>query len=43
MEGKIMQCTVSKTPAGKYFVSILCEAAYHPKPKTGKAVGLDLG
>jgi putative transposase len=43
IEGKIKQCTVSKTPTGKFFVSILCEAAYHPKPRTGKVVGLDLG
>jgi putative transposase len=43
IEGKIKHCTVSKTPTGKYFVSILCEVQYHPKPKTSKAVGIDLG
>ncbi len=41
--GKIKQCTVSITPTGKYFVSILCEEAYQPLPKTKKATGIDVG
>ena len=40
---KINHCTISKTSTGKYFVSILCETEYEPKPKTGKITGIDLG
>lgn len=43
LEGEIKHCTISKTPTGKYFVSILCEVKYQPKEKTGKSVGIDLG
>jgi len=35
--------TFSKTPTGKYFVSILTEQQHQPSPKTGKKVGIDLG
>jgi putative transposase len=35
--------TVSKTPTGKYFVSILVEEELNPIPSTGKVVGIDLG
>lgn len=35
--------TVSKTPTGKYFVSILVEQKLNPIPSTGKVVGIDLG
>jgi putative transposase len=35
--------TVSKTPTGKYFVSILVEQELKPMPSTGKVVGIDLG
>jgi putative transposase len=42
-EGKIKQCTVFKTSAGKYFVSVLFETIHDPFPKTGKQVGIDLG
>ncbi len=43
IKGEVKHCTISKTPTGKYFVSILCEVQYEPKPKTGKEVGIDLG
>lgn len=43
IKGKIGKCTLSKTPAGKYFVSILSEEQYEPKEKTGKICGIDLG
>ncbi len=43
LEGEVKRCTVSKTPTGKYFVSILCEVQYIPKKATGKCCGLDLG
>jgi putative transposase len=35
--------TVSKTPTGKYFVSILVKQEINPMPSTGKVVGIDLG
>lgn len=41
--GKIGKCTLSKTPTGKYFVSILTEQQYQPKAKTGAVCGIDLG
>ena len=45
--GKIKTSTVSRTPTGKYFISILVETNENPIPKTpideNKAVGVDLG
>jgi putative transposase len=35
--------TVSKTPTGKYFVSILVKQELNPIPSSGKVVGIDLG
>jgi putative transposase len=35
--------TVSKTPTGKYFASILVKQELNPIPSTGKVVGIDLG
>ncbi len=43
VKGEIGKCTLSKTPTGKYFVSILSEEQYKPKEKTGKTCGIDLG
>lgn len=47
IKGKIKQATISKTPTGKYFVSILCETnevEKQLKPVNEKTtVGLDLG
>ena len=43
IKGKIGKCTISKTPTGKYFVSILSEEQYQPKEKTNKICGIDLG
>lgn len=46
-KGEIRQATISRTPTGKYFVSILCEtgdANKKPKPvKEKTTVGVDLG
>jgi putative transposase len=46
-KGTIRQATVSKTPTGKYFVSILCETGEAIPEKKGinpeTAVGIDLG
>jgi len=41
--GQIKHITISKTPTGKYFVSILTEQEYTPSKKTGKKIGIDLG
>jgi len=42
-KGEIRQCTLSKTPTGEYFVSILVETEHKKFEKTGKLVGIDLG
>jgi len=41
--GSIRQCKISKTPTGKYFVSILVDREYIPVSKTNKSVGIDMG
>lgn len=47
IKGEIRQATISRTPTGKYFVSILCETGEKVKPKapiTEKTtIGIDLG
>src|SRR5690606_17146069 len=47
IKGTIKQATISKTPTGKYFVSILCETGETIKPKAtieeDTSVGIDLG
>ena len=43
ISGVIKSATISMTPTGKYYVSILCETEISPLPKTGSAVGIDLG
>lgn len=47
IKGEIRQATISKTPTGKYFVSILCETGETNKPKAtikeNTSVGIDLG
>ena len=41
--GQIIQCTVSKTPTGKYFASLTCEQEYAQYEPTGSSVGVDVG
>ena len=41
--GVIKSATISLTPTGKYFVSILTEVEYEPIVETHKCVGIDLG
>lgn len=41
--GSIKSATISLTPTGKYFVSILTEQQYEPVAGTHKCVGVDLG
>lgn len=47
LEGEIKSATISRTPTGRYFVSILCDTdtEYLPKKKIQKetTVGVDLG
>ena len=47
IKGEIRQATISRTPTGKYFVSILCETGETIKPKAlikeSTTVGIDLG
>lgn len=47
LKGEIRQATISKTPTGKYFVSILCETGEQnkskQKTKEETTIGIDLG
>ena len=40
---KLTTVTVSKDPAGRYFVSMLCDDAVEAKPPVASQVGIDLG
>lgn len=42
-EGKIKSATISQTPSGKYYVSILVETEHIPMESTDCMVGIDLG
>ena len=41
--GNVRKMTISVTPSGKYYVSILSEVEHKPLRKTNKKVGVDLG
>ncbi|OXM14265.1 IS200/IS605 family element RNA-guided endonuclease TnpB [Paenibacillus herberti] len=41
--GMIKSCTISKTPTGKYYASILVETDIQPLPKQNTRIGVDLG
>ena len=44
IKGKIGKVTITKTPSGKYFVSVFTEEEYTTSLKrTGKSVGMDMG
>jgi putative transposase len=43
VNGGIGRCVFSKTPTGKYFVSILSKEQYQPMEKSGAVCGIDLG
>ena len=43
IKGIIKSATISMTPTGKYFISILCETEIAPLPKTNSSIGVDLG
>ena len=41
--GIIKSCTISKTPSGKYFISILVDTENKALPKIDKKIGVDVG
>ena len=41
--GEIRSCTISKTPSGKYNISILVDTEINKLPQTTNKVGIDLG
>ncbi|WP_153016369.1 RNA-guided endonuclease TnpB family protein, partial [Clostridium tepidiprofundi] len=41
--GLIKSCTISKTPSGKYYISILVDTEKKQLPKIEKKVGIDVG
>ena len=43
ISGVIKSATISMTPTGKYYISILCETEIASLPKTNSSVGVDLG
>ena len=44
IKGKIGKVTITKTPSGKYFASILTKEEYDtPLKKTNKSIGVDMG
>ena len=43
VKGIVGRMSFSRTPTGKYFVSILTEEQYEPMAKTGQTCGIDLG
>ena len=43
VKGKIGKMSITKTPIGKYYVSIFTEQEVEELPKTNKQVGIDLG
>ena len=43
ISGVIKSATISMTPTGRYFVSILCETEITPLLKTNSSIGIDIG
>lgn len=43
ISGVIKSATISMTPTGKYYISILCDTEITTLPKTNSSVGIDLG
>ena len=43
VDGKILNATVSKTPTGKYFVSLCCKVDIGKLEKVDSNIGIDLG
>jgi putative transposase len=43
VEGRILNATIRRNPSGKYFVSLGVETEVAQLPKTGSAIGVDVG
>lgn len=43
INGRILNATVSRTPTGKYFVSLCCKVDIEPLEKVDSNIGVDLG
>ena len=43
VEGNIKSATITKTPAGNYYISILCESEVELMSMSSREVGIDLG
>ncbi len=43
VSGVIKRVVIRQNAAGKFFISVLTEAEVKPLPKTGRAVGIDMG
>ncbi|HWQ79421.1 MAG TPA: transposase [Anaerovoracaceae bacterium] len=43
VEGRIRNVTVSRTPAGRYFISVCCEVEMEKLPKVANRIGVDMG
>ena len=42
-KGRILNATITKTPSGKYFISLCVEEEVEPKPNSGCMTGIDVG
>lgn len=43
IDGKIIRATISRSPSGEYFVSVLADVEINQLTATGQSVGVDLG
>lgn len=43
LDGKIKKATISFTPSGKYYLTVLVECESQTFPKTGDKIGIDIG
>ena len=44
IKGKVKRIAITKTPAGNYYASLMCEHEIEvPERKDGKTVGIDVG
>jgi len=43
VDGTVKQYTISRTPTGRYYISVLYETADRPRLGNGRSVGIDLG
>lgn len=43
VKGRIKRATISQTPSGKYFISLIVEQNVEEMKQTGQAIGIDLG